>query len=217
MEISLRNVTSKTQAGATTIVMNKPGSVASGDVMYAYIYEGNSNTHVTAPGWTEVAFRAVDASNCVTALRLVAGGAEPSTYTFTGSASGLINGHIIALIGVDNTTPEDAVATINSGSDGSLEALTILTVTDNAWHLVSYETTGTQATLSLPTDYTNDVVTYGAGGDVARADHKVITPAGASGTAVSNADVAGNWIAISVAVRPAAAAAAGNFFSWARS
>jgi hypothetical protein len=210
--ISTRSfATTVNPAAATTVVVNKPAGVIAGDVMYATVlsFPQVSGVHATSPGWTDVAF--IDDAggiNSLTVLRKVAGGAEPATYTFTGNASpNMQNGALLALIGVNNTTPEDAVATVTNGASSlSVVAPSITTVTDNAWHLAIFQTTQTQSTLSLPPGYTNDIPTFGQAlsGDFQRVDHRLITPAGASGTATSTGDIAGTYLTISLAIRPAA-------------
>lgn len=218
LAISTRNVFSLNQSGLNTIILTKPSGVVSGDVMYASVMVANATTHATAPGWTEVAWKAeTNNATTLTILRLVAGGSEPANYTFTGAAAQTISGSITALIGVDNTTPEDAAATVNSGNGVTLTAPTITTVTDGAWWLVYFNTNGNATTLSLPTGFTNDVVTFGSLGDMIRQDHKLIASHGATGTATSTQDDASGtdwWVTISLAIRPAGGVAPSpGFFS----
>lgn len=205
MAISDRNVSTATQAGATPLVVTKPSGVVSGDVLVAsFIAVGT--VHTTLAGWTEIGFKAEGTSAGLTILRKVAGGSEPASYSFVNSG-GLVSGDIIALTGVDNTTPEDATATTGTGTGTTLTAPAITTVTDNAWWMTFFATDGTQTTLSQPSGFTVDVASFSDGaGDVQRVDHKVITPAGPTGTTTSTA-ASGGWMAISVAVRPAASAA----------
>jgi hypothetical protein len=207
MAISERNVSSLSQASAATIVLNKPTGVVNGDVMFAFLHAGanGSGTHATLAGWTEIAFAGggtVRPSN-ITVLRKVAGGSEPTTYTFSGQS--LVDGSIVALIGADTTTPEDVAASGTTGSTTSADAPSLTTVTSNAWHLVGYGSSTVNTTLALPTGYTNDVPAYGdsaGAGFQDRVDHKLIAAAGATGIVSSVVAPSSFWVAISVAVRP---------------
>lgn len=213
MTISFRNSTSLNQTAATTIVLNKPTGVVSGDVMYALLFSTwDATTHATLTGWTEVGFKGHTIfGESVTVLRRVAGGSEGSTYTFTSTVTGLYNGCIDALTGVDNTTPEDATMTATSSASGgnsaSLVAPTITTVTNNAWWIAAFMTVGfnTETTLSLPTSFTNDVATYGTANILMRVDHQLKATAGATGTATSTSNAVDGYMTLSLAIRPSTA------------
>lgn len=83
-------------SGTTSLTVNKPSGVVSGDFLFAIMAaeDGAGVTWTGDTGWTEIADQGVPAS-----LRIaykVAGGSEPSTYTFTTSAITTVIGTIVA-------------------------------------------------------------------------------------------------------------------------
>jgi hypothetical protein len=122
---------------------------------------------------------------------------DPANYTFSESGSTFMEGLIDAYIGVDNTTPMDATATVATGTAATITWPNITTATDNAWHLASALDTITLP--STPTGYASRSSTAAA----AHNSDKAITPAGlVTGVTVGSGS---DWAAISGALRPAGA------------
>lgn len=106
-------------AGTTGVTVTKPTGLADGDVMYAFVSRTDfaNNAAWTCSGWTNIGPAAASAGSTTgndtqtTILRKVVTSAagEPSTYTFVNTQSTTYQsiGIIVALRGVDNTTPED--------------------------------------------------------------------------------------------------------------
>jgi len=187
--------------GATTITVTKPTGVVDGDVLIATITANDSPPHATLTGWTEVDFTP-GVFNRFTTLRRIAS-SEGASFVFSGPTNGVVDAFVSAYSGVDNATPIDVTPASSIGTTTSVTAPSITTVSDNAWHIGVFASDVNGTTLTLPTGYTNDVPTFGSVGRVMRVDHKLITPAGATGSATSTTDVAGGWFALSIALRPA--------------
>lgn len=83
-----------TATASTSIVGSMPANVQSGDVLIAVMVGANSATWTQPGGWSE----AVDDSNIAISTR-TAGGSEPSSYTFTASASTTATVTILAFRG----------------------------------------------------------------------------------------------------------------------
>jgi len=76
----------------TTVVIDKPSGVVAGDLMLAFTIHRDGETWTPESGWTEVADLGADPGLAV--AWKVAGGAEPSDYTFTATAVGSKSGVI---------------------------------------------------------------------------------------------------------------------------
>ena len=85
--IGLRGTaTTATVTNNASLTINKPTGVASGDVMIANLVEVNSLTAPTAPaGWTSIDGRSLagGTNRYARIFYKVAGGSEPTSYTFT--------------------------------------------------------------------------------------------------------------------------------------
>lgn len=186
-----------TASGTTSCTITKPASTASGDVMYAAIVTDTGT--VTPPsGWTALQTGTNGLGNRLSTFRKVAGGSEPANYAFSGG-SGITQGNIDGFIGVDNTTPEDATTTIGTGSAATVTFPSITTVTNNAWHMtISGDPGGSVGTPSTYTARTVSAAGYAEGST------KDITTAGAVTGVTATGGV--DWIAVSIAMRPAGAA-----------
>lgn len=118
MAISIRSTaTSRTLSNATlTLNATKPSGVVAGDVLIAFVVVGDTGgvePVFTAPaGWTLIQDQADHANGPANYIKLaaywrLAGGSEPSTYTFTTSTATQSRFAVVinAYIGVDTTTP----------------------------------------------------------------------------------------------------------------
>ncbi len=106
-------------SGATTLVVAKPGGTIAGDVMLAQISTASTTAIVTAPsGWALVANSQVANGTGIRSQVYwkTAGVSEPSTYTWTFSASNIASGVAQAYTGVNPTTPIGAATTTATAS-----------------------------------------------------------------------------------------------------
>jgi hypothetical protein len=112
------------QSASTTWTIAKPTGVVSGDVMLAtFSYEGPSSsvTGGTVPsGWTIATTpAAIGWPHAGVIYYKVAGGSEPSSYTWTLTTAESGVSRIVAYSSVDTTTPIHAASAIVAPSDGS--------------------------------------------------------------------------------------------------
>src|SRR5260221_4669863 len=122
MAIAFRAAASSTNAGSTTIVVNKPTGPLSGDVLIALLYVETTGVVATPPtGWVQRDTLA-NGTNSFRAYMytLVCGGSEPSTYTWTLDTTQYNEGVILGFSGVDTTTPVDGHSIVDRGGTGSI-------------------------------------------------------------------------------------------------
>jgi hypothetical protein len=114
MTISLRAAsTFDHDTGATGgWAVPKPTGTAAGDVLIAIVGAIGASVTLadTTGGWTLIGSETTNSNINLSAYYRVAGGSEPSTYTFTPSAGVKGFGCIVGLIGADTTTPIDSSA-----------------------------------------------------------------------------------------------------------
>jgi hypothetical protein len=185
-------------SGVKTLTINKPTGTASGDVMIASIAVRPSSATITASGWTLI--RRINNSNSndnsLAVYYKVAGGSEPSTYSFTFSTSNGSAGGISSFTNVDNTTPVDVEAGQNTANGLSLPAPSVTThfasdliVTSHAFSSSSKFTapSGMTEAFDVASDNTS------SGGESIEGNYKSQTSIGATGTltatAANDADV----------------------------
>ena len=203
---------STTQTGnSTSCVIDKPSGVVSGTVLYFAIQmNSTSPTTPALTGWSSIGIDSYASGfGDLTVLRRVADASEGATFTFTWTNSARFAAIMIALSGVDNTTPEDGVTpSTNFGSSVTPTATGITTATANAMLImVSGHShsggTGEYATWSSPLA---EVVEVGDGNGttLAMATGTQVT-AGASGNKTVTTDDRA-WTAALISVRGVATA-----------
>ena len=127
-QIALRGAAT-TASGGTTLTINKPTGVVAGDILLANITNDNNNGTASSSGWTSIS--SANPGGSIHLLYKIAGGSEPSSYSFTvpGSPSA---GAIVSFSGVDNVTPFDvANGSWNTGGTSTVTATSKTTVTAN--------------------------------------------------------------------------------------
>ena len=111
-------------SGSSTLVLNVPAGVQSGDYLIAFIHNQNSGATVdtSCSGWTRInaAFIPSDYGSRVTGMYAkVATGSEPASYTFAVSSGGRSVGFIAAYSGVDTASPIYYASTYTKGVSSS--------------------------------------------------------------------------------------------------
>jgi hypothetical protein len=138
-QIAQRGSSTNGTSTNTSLTINKPTGVVAGDVMIVNIGQRNNGT--TAPllsGWTPIASGVIDGGTTMGALLYkVAGGSEPTSYTFTlGSGADNNEGTIVAFSGVDvSGSPFDVAPgslSLSAANGSTVTATGITTVTANA-------------------------------------------------------------------------------------
>ncbi|HSX05827.1 MAG TPA: hypothetical protein VLF69_05130 [Candidatus Saccharimonadales bacterium] len=149
--IGFRSVSTATQASAASVVVNKPTGTSLGDVLIAYftVYPGATTVTLPAPtGWTPIG----SLTSYTTADQIysqafykVAGGSEPSSYTFTSTVAKPCDISVAAYTGVDTNNPVD----VSSGNSGSSTTPTATAVTTtNANEMLLFLTSGFSGSIS---------------------------------------------------------------------
>ena len=137
--IAFRAATNKTSVGASvsSLVINKPSGVVSGDVMLAAIVTGNVDVGaITCAGWTQV--RQIDDGLRMVIFRKTAGGSEPANYTFSWGTARKAVGGIVAFSGVNGTTPIQAENGVDeTGTGVTIHTTPTIATTGSATWLVS--------------------------------------------------------------------------------
>jgi len=138
--ITQRGSSTTGQSSTTSLVINKPTGVVSGDVMLVNIAQVGSNalSSPTLAGWNLISGSDLSTTGrWGGVLYKIATSSEPASYTFTLSSSvtGAI-GSIIAFSGVDVSTgsPFDSssFATPSTNTSNTVNASTLNTVTNNS-------------------------------------------------------------------------------------
>jgi hypothetical protein len=169
--IAFRSASSATTGSstATSLAVNKPSGVVSGDWMFAGISVSNQDATITAPaGWTLV--RTITDTMRLSIYRKQAGGSEPASYTWTSSISRRLCGGIVAFSGVNASTPiqvENGIAEAGSGVTAH-STPTISTSGSSTWLISLFaDRTNTGSTWSPPSGTTErvDVRTTDAAGN----------------------------------------------------
>jgi hypothetical protein len=193
---------SSNQGSLDTIVLNKPAGVVAGDVLWAVIIANSAA--ITAPtGWVQQATGTTPTNAFLVSAftRVVDGGAnDGATYTFTCTGSTATDGIIDAYIGANNTTPMDVAATVATGAVATVTWPNISTVTNNAWHLASVGDTVSTTPPPAPTGYLGRAATTQS---IRNSDKNIPNFTTVTGVTTTGG---GDWVAISGALRPAAAA-----------
>src|SRR5258708_7834109 len=213
MAIALRGTPTSTVNGSTdSTVINVPTGVVDGDllIMAATTQANNGGTPPTvAPptGWTkfgQIASNSASFSNYSLALFRRIAASEPASYTVTDGSPTIhrLDVTMIAYSGADGTTPivlgpVSAVGNSDSGTTNLVSADPGTTPRDNCWHAIWWVDTGAMG--GAPSGYTRDI---SLGGPVKAADHKAISPAGATGAQTVTNTGGGAWACYALVISP---------------
>ena len=209
MAIAYTTSTSFAEGNGTSVAtVSKPASTAVGDVLIAQLYIENNGEACTIASTGDTWTLVHDHVNTTT---------TPDTYQHvwicvvanTSSTIGVTWGGgsfwrdfaVHRFTGVDTTTPQDATATENTGSSTTPTSLSITTATDNAFLVACHASFDGFA----QSGWTSPLVEGNDSGNISMASGAQAA-AGASGNKTST-QTSGVWVAIMLALRPAAGAA----------
>jgi hypothetical protein len=115
------NENTTTASGVTSVVLNKPASTASGDLLVVSLNGSSGETAFTAPsGWTTMIASWTDNNDSAGAtFWKLAGGSEPASYTFTWTTSGDIVASIKRYTASNQTTPIRTSRIDHKGATGA--------------------------------------------------------------------------------------------------
>lgn len=179
--------TAYSDTAVSSLTINAPSGLASGDLLVAFVAMNSSATGTEAnmpSGWTiypgsNTNFYNYDASVGMHAYYKVAGGSEPGSYTFGWTGSKIPAGIILRVTGQDASAPLAArFAPTSSGT--TLAPATVTTTVDNAIVIRACASKTPSYTLTVPSGDTSDasVQTTGGAGAKILVSHYIQTPAG---------------------------------------
>ena len=208
--ILFRSASSAQNGVASSLVLPVPAGVVSGDVLLAVVDVGSTNSSTAPAGWTLVRSDATTTSGSVTAQYVyyhVAGGGEPSSYTWTFGGKTGVAGAMLAYSGVDTTNPIDA----HSGQAGTTKSVSItapsVTATVSGDMLVGLFGIHAQHTIAPAASMVErtDIAQVKGGGQKVTSEtaDALLSTAGATGARVATADSSGYGIGQLIALKPA--------------
>jgi hypothetical protein len=198
MAISIGASATTDQGWGTTLTINKPASVADGDVMVAFVQVVNSDATITAPsGWTLEA--TANGAYVYQRMYWKVASSEGASYQWSWATASPASGGITRYSGVNTTTVEDVASRTNTGTSAAPRGLTITTATDGACVVMGVGHSTGAYTHTAPTGMTEEWEGYRtAYSDV------IQTTAGASGNKDATLSGSDDWGTIIWALRPAA-------------
>jgi hypothetical protein len=194
-------------AGATTLSLPVPTSVASGNVEIATLSRQGVSTITPPSGWTQIVDTSVGSSLRQTSFWHIAGASETAT-SWGFSASTRATGGIVAYSGVDARTIIDAAGqrTGTTGTTATVPSLTATYAGDLIMGLGSFNNQGTLTKATAATSrYSSKVAT--TNGPALLDEDVAQVASGASATQpITDSSAATAWIGVPIALKSASAA-----------
>lgn len=194
-------------ANAAQVTLTLP-TLAAGDVVYVFAGHGNNAMPtMNSSGYGSAIATLVGGSLQASCWRKVMGGTPDTTVVIDRTAAGstALGASCICLRGVDQTTPEDATVTSNTGTS-TPNGPSIVTVTNGAYVISATLTNGSAASYpNAPSGYTDKLSDAAPGGTasvgVAHAG-KIVATAGSEDPGAWTSGPSARNICFTVAVRP---------------
>ena len=188
-------------AGATSIVVNKPTGVVEGDIMFAHILHSNATDRLTTipTGWVSIG-RHKNGSNNQALYYKVAGASEGTSYTFTLSASSKAAVTISAYRGCfDTVNPIATSSNVEYVVNDTIYRAASMSLVHGSSTVLMFPSMFTTSVKSFANPltqsggWTEDYDTGTATSDFTRAGYrKFIAPSGATGVIDSIGTAGGN-------------------------
>lgn len=196
-----------TGSGGANFTLTLPTGLIENDVVYVFIGLPRNAGGGAPAGWTVVS--TVDTGTTIRTqlLRKTMGQTPDTTILITGTANGN-DGEVaiaIALRGVDINNPEDQTITTATATSTNPDGPSITTLTDKAWVISFAASKVNDTTVTVPTDYLNQVdINSNQINDMTVAGAtKEVAVAAAEDPAAWGTWTSAEWITWTVAVRPA--------------
>jgi hypothetical protein len=201
--IQLRSSSSGGNGTAATLQVAAPSGVQSGDVLVAEVAVRGTPTITPPLGWILIRTDVSGTPQTQAAYYKVAGGSEPSSYTWTFSVSEGAVGGILAYTGASTSNPIDAQGGQVNAKSTLLTAPSI-TTTANGDALVAFFDVTQNSTVTPPGSMTErfDLVTGSMPFLTAEGADEIQATAGPTGARVATASLAGKSIGQLIALRP---------------
>jgi hypothetical protein len=194
--------------GASTLVLSKPASVATDDVLIAAVSVSAGASAITSvpSGWTQVR-TANQSSNVAVAsyYHVVTNAAsEPASYSWGLASSTRASGGINRYTGVDTSSPIDVSAGAAGNNTASVQAPSI-TTTSNSDLVVGVFSINANTNFTPPsgTSERYDVTNTNSGGPATESADFEQAAAGSTGAKTATAGTSGSWAAQLIALNPA--------------
>ena len=157
--ITLRTTaTGNNGSGNTSLTLNKPSGVKTGDVLIAQIAVSNTPSITTQSGWnliqSTIGSSATSSTVKMESYYKVAGSSEPTTYQWTFNSSQAATGGISAFIGVNNSNPIDASSGRANGSTATVTFSQVTTTTASDMLVALIGVSGNNLTETQPSGFT---------------------------------------------------------------
>lgn len=194
MAIAVRSSTTATNAGGTSLVINKPTGTALNDVLLAVCWVDSDGSatiaSIAAPaGFSQAGsnLTSTATSPCGKVFYKIATGSEPTTYTFTTLTAASTSLSLIAISGADTSTPIGVNPTLGTGSAATAQIAPSISGVAGDMLLCSYSCEkATAITYTAPSGMTE--TTDAASSYVASCvDYLVLTSTAATGTKTATA------------------------------
>lgn len=215
MAYSYRSSAQAYSLSSTTLTITKPTGTASGDLLFAACHYYGFDAGPTPPsGWASIDYASETSPKILAGHRLhvfykVAGGSEPSDYSWTGVDYDI--GAITCYSGAD-ATPLDVYIAQYNGTSSSMTAASITTTVDDALVIFAGAAlnASTSITATAPSGFTERVDYTGEAWRYVYIADKTQASAGATGTATATLSGSyANWGAL-VSFKPAAGGGASS-------
>lgn len=187
MAIAFRNV-SVNEGWSTSITVAKPSGTTAGDLLVAVVGIQDPSRTITPPsGWTLLARQDTGPDsydNYGAVYYKIAGGSEPSDYTWswTGSSNN-VKGGISAYEGVDNSMPIHNWASAQDTSFDTTEPAPSVSVSiSNCWGVATLIWEGSANLSSQPSSYTRRSPSLNDDAQIADSNGTISTGTHAPGT-----------------------------------
>jgi parallel beta-helix repeat protein len=187
--ISLHGAASGANTGTTSVSLPRPGGTASGDVLIAAVATRGTPTISSPAGWTRVRTDARKSAATQSMFVHVAGSSEPTTYTFTLSASETAVGTIAAYTGVDTADPVVVHAGQPNGKSTSATAPSITPGVADSRLVAFFGITG-KATVAPPSGMTEQAEVVSPSGTSSKMTAELADQALSSGAATGTRSAA---------------------------
>lgn len=221
MAASVKDVSSG-RSSTTNVTVNKPATLADGDLMVAIAWSDDSLVHPTAPaGWVQQGTTQSQSGIGVGKVWRQIASSEPSSesWTVTGGNSASII-WVLAITGFDTATPFDISPTWTQNATASTTR-TALAVSPTGttsllvvsfWSLPNFAGTDSYSTPTGMTEHGDQGDAAGSSYASSNLDSQQLSASGTTGTRVSTTAVSGKWMGVSFAINSAAASSPRRLF-----
>jgi len=199
-----------TSADATSIIVNKPTGTIEGDLLVAIMSTDGGALTLGAPdGWTAITNN-IGTTHTSRSWYKIAGASEPTSYTFTVSASESIVCGILRISGHDSSNPIDVSGTATGTSNAPTSPDVTTTVADTlVLRYFGADDDDMTQDSGYPSAHTGVYVRGSLeswGETSSGVAYTTQASAGATGTAAFSITAAEEWSAVTIAIAPSGSA-----------